>query len=406
MRAPIVVAILLLLALAQPHVVSGQGASYFTITPCRLLDTRTSGTPITLTAKTIQVGSRCGVPTWATAIAGNLVAVAPSDYGLLRLSPGGTSPETSTLNYRAGLTRANNVVMSIAPARQLDLVSSGTVDAVIDLFGYFTASSGVPAARPVAIGTVGGGALAASANVGLVRIGAYWRGIQPTPDPDPSHWNWVSADATVNDARSYGQEVLFILSGSPQWATPGVDNPRGNYPPTDISLWRTYVGGVSRHMCPRIAAYEIWNEPDLSGSSTFGVGWDRDLSQYPTYADYLIEASRLIHANCPGTLVVGPGITDQGSGRVNTLLSTLENTIAPEGPASSFVDVLSGHVYAGTSGDGLAAASQLRAYILDRISTFNPSNVGKEFWLTEFGWNSNAVGTAAQRTGFTTFFSA
>ena len=141
------------------------------------------------------------------------------------------------------------------------------------------------AARPVVIGTNGSGPLSLAANVGWVRTGAYWS----TVEPAPGQWDWNVADAIVDGARANGQQVLYILSGAPQWAC-GCTN--GAARPANIELWKDFVSHVALHMKGRVAAYEIWNEPDLTANTTYGVGWDADLNASPRYVDYLVEAAQ------------------------------------------------------------------------------------------------------------------
>src|SRR5258708_28459203 len=92
---------------------------YFSVSPCRLLDTRqpgqgpalASGTPRLVTV----VGGTCGIPAIARAITANITSVAPTGGGNLKLYPGGgTVPPTSALNFSARQTRANNGVFGLA----------------------------------------------------------------------------------------------------------------------------------------------------------------------------------------------------------------------------------------------------------------------------------------------------
>jgi RHS repeat-associated protein len=85
----------------------------------------------------VQVTGVCGIPSGAASLAGNLTAVAPADVGYLTLSPGDESSPTSTLNYRTGVTRANNFVLGLSSSGQLRLASSSTLHAIIDASGYF-----------------------------------------------------------------------------------------------------------------------------------------------------------------------------------------------------------------------------------------------------------------------------
>ena len=59
----------------------------------------------------------------------------------MRLFPGGTpSPRTSSLNYAAGATRANNAIAALGSAGDLTALASqagGSVQLILDVNGYF-----------------------------------------------------------------------------------------------------------------------------------------------------------------------------------------------------------------------------------------------------------------------------
>src|SRR4029453_11759608 len=194
------------------------------------------------------------------------------------------------------------------------------------------------AARPIVIGTNDGGPLSRAAHVGWTRASVYWSSIEP----QLAQWTWTQADAVVDDARSNNQQVLFILSGAPGWAC-GCTN--GAKPPA-IDLWKRYVAQVAAHMKGRIAAYEIWNEPDLSDNTSFGVGWDADVTVAPRSVDYLAEAARIIRSVDPAARVVGPALSGGLNFRTYQILSQLETTEFPDGNASAFVDIVSVHANA------------------------------------------------------------
>ena len=245
------------------------------------------------------------------------------------------------------------------------------------------------AARPVVIGTNDGGPLSRAANVGWTRVSVYWSAVEPSPGA----WTWSEADAAVDGARANGQQVLYILSGAPSWAC-GCAN--GAAPPP-IDLWKRYVGRVAEHMKGRVAAYEIWNEPDLSGNATYGVGWDADLTVAPRYVDYLVEAARIVRAVDPAARIVGPSLSGGWNYRTLQIFSQLEGTEFPDGNASSFVDVISVHANAHDDWTAADAAERLWWNKLYPLQTYNPRNAGKPIWLSEFGWSSDAIGEAAQR---------
>jgi hypothetical protein len=116
---------------------------FYTVTPCRLLDSRLSAPPLQPGGSlTFGAGGICGVPTTAKAVVLNVTAVAPSGTGHFRLGPAGTPrPAASILNFAAGETRAAGPVISTLGLNDgLTLhavMGGGSTHAVVDVSGYF-----------------------------------------------------------------------------------------------------------------------------------------------------------------------------------------------------------------------------------------------------------------------------
>jgi hypothetical protein len=123
------------------------GTSFFTLTPCRMLDTRDPPGPYGGPAiaaggdRNLTLLGRCGVPPGAIALSVNATIIQPASAGFLTLYPGGTaSPLASSLNYRAGQIRANNAVVTLGPGDNLGVhcgQPTGTTHFVLDVNGYF-----------------------------------------------------------------------------------------------------------------------------------------------------------------------------------------------------------------------------------------------------------------------------
>jgi hypothetical protein len=83
----------------------------------------------------------CAIPATAHGVALNVTATLSSDPGFFVVYPGGTAtPGTSTLNYHAGQTRANNVVVGLGPSGDILVYCNqtvGTAHVVIDVNGWF-----------------------------------------------------------------------------------------------------------------------------------------------------------------------------------------------------------------------------------------------------------------------------
>jgi hypothetical protein len=121
------------------------GLCFYTVPPCRVFDSR-QGSPLASDAeKTVQVGSNCGVPLTAKAVALNVTVDSPSSGGHLSVYPNSTPapPQTSVLNFNPGQSRANNAVSALATGGQgtLELrpavANQGTVNVIVDVTGYF-----------------------------------------------------------------------------------------------------------------------------------------------------------------------------------------------------------------------------------------------------------------------------
>jgi hypothetical protein len=129
-------------------------ATFKTVTPNRILDTRpvgTIGTTPRLVANTPASFKVTGqstdnaenVPSTAVAVVGNLTVTNQSYRGYFALTPDKPDgvPSTSTLNFPYGDNRANNVIVQLGAGGLLWLTyvapDGATADAVFDVTGYF-----------------------------------------------------------------------------------------------------------------------------------------------------------------------------------------------------------------------------------------------------------------------------
>jgi hypothetical protein len=129
------------------------GAGYVPFGPQRVLDTRDgtgglSGPFVHSQARKIQIAGEVGLPSSGiVAVAGNITVVHPSAKGYVYLGPDPVShPTSSTINFPAYDTRANNVVVPVnadgTVAATYWAVAGASVDIVLDISGYFISSGG------------------------------------------------------------------------------------------------------------------------------------------------------------------------------------------------------------------------------------------------------------------------
>jgi hypothetical protein len=113
------------------------GLSYYTLSPCRVLDTRQNAGPFTGTLNVNVTGSGCGVPTTAQAYVFIAAVVPPSPLGYLTLWPfGGVQPVVSTLNALDGALTSNIAVVPAASG-SVSAYASNPTQLILDISGYF-----------------------------------------------------------------------------------------------------------------------------------------------------------------------------------------------------------------------------------------------------------------------------
>ena len=146
----------------EGYVAPGAGGSsaglYEPLAPVRVCDTR-SGNPSGLSgaaaqcngqsleggiARIVQVAGVGGVPSSGVeAVVLNVTVTDPTSGGFLTVYPAGASrPTASNLNFVAGATVPNRVIVPVSPSGQVELyASAGSVDAIVDVGGWYADGS-------------------------------------------------------------------------------------------------------------------------------------------------------------------------------------------------------------------------------------------------------------------------
>jgi hypothetical protein len=123
------------------------GANFYPLIPCRLVDTRNpygpSGGPglAANVDRVFTVTGQCGIPSSALAISVNLTITGPASAGDLRLyAAGGSLPVSTTISYSSGQTLADNMLAPIGNGGGVGVhcdQPSGSVQFILDVNGYF-----------------------------------------------------------------------------------------------------------------------------------------------------------------------------------------------------------------------------------------------------------------------------
>ena len=270
------------------------------------------------------------------------------------------------------------------------------------LAGAFAILGGQPAAAAVPVSPYGvnihapqGPQLAAlldrveAAGIGWVRVDFVWASIEP----QQNQFSWPVYDAIVGAAEARGIAVLGILAYTPAWAT---DGPVQTGVPRAVVDWEDFCFRAAHRYRGRVAAWEVWNEPNLPRF------WTGSRDQY--IERILQPGAAAIRAGDPGAAIGGPGLAHLTSGQsdwYDWLLEVLQR-------AGDRLDFISHHVY-DRDGPGdvtirLEAATPFgnKPQFWDLTSpsvreVIERANLAdRPFWLTETGWASDEVGEAQQ----------
>ena len=214
-----------------------------------------------------------------------------------------------------------------------------------------------------------------AAGVKWVRIDFAWEGVEGAYKGARNAWYIGMMDTCVNLARARGINVLFTLWVTPGWANGFQSN---RMPPTNPQDYADFAQWAADHWRGRVAAWEVWNEPDPWQQFFQGTTLQ--------YAQMLMAAYPRFKAGDPNTLVVlgGPSSND------DTWIGELYDL----GVKDSF-DVLASHPYQGIADaepehadDGhrwwFTHAAALRALMVAR------GDGAKPLWFTEFGWSAHS----------------
>jgi outer membrane protein assembly factor BamB len=123
---------------------------FYTVSPCRAIDTRQPAGPYGgpslaggAPQRAFPLAGQCGIPADARAVVANLTAVVPGADGGLQVAPSGVSSGIATLAVKQGQVRAVNAVLGLTGdplgvvAATADLPAGVTVDLLLDVTGYF-----------------------------------------------------------------------------------------------------------------------------------------------------------------------------------------------------------------------------------------------------------------------------
>jgi outer membrane protein assembly factor BamB len=219
-------------------------------------------------------------------------------------------------------------------------------------------------------------------SAGWVRAALHWSDLEP----QQGAYRWDQLDTLAASAQSRGLRLLLSVGQSPAWA-----GASGGLPdkPDDFGA---FMGALAARAAGKIAAYEIWREPNVASPGATQPPKASD------YAELLVAASTAIKRADPCALVLNgalrpaapntPGVGDD--------LAFYRDMLAYDGGAARRAyDVLAVELNTGgVLGKGnwsRANPAQSRGYfghvyvVRDEMTAADEAN--KQVWVVQMGYN-------------------
>ncbi|MHB8873712.1 MAG: GH39 family glycosyl hydrolase [Myxococcaceae bacterium] len=244
-----------------------------------------------------------------------------------------------------------------------------------------------------------------------VRMDFNWFDFQPTSGAPQFGY----LDPIVQAARNNGLQIYATVAYTPQWASPlaGCDNNSSNEAlkclnkiPANQADWTNAVTAVVTRYKGQVYCWGIWNEPNLR---TF---FDGSLNDFVN--QIFLPAAAAIRAADPTAKICGPelaGLTASsswnGSNGTCAFGSCIRNGWEIDlsellTRVGSHIDIITQHTYKADGAGVMKAlldgesfgATLTHDSIRHVIDTHG--GAGKEFWLTETGWEHTPQGSSTE----------
>lgn len=231
-------------------------------------------------------------------------------------------------------------------------------------------------------------------DVGWVKVQVSWKLHEPRPGEYDEEL-FSELDRLVGGANGQGIKVLLSVSKAPEWsrATTEMDGP-----PVDYGRFEAFMRYLATRYTGRVAAYELWNEPNLQ----------REWNGSPLSAADFVELMRRgvagVRAADPAALLISgaPAPTGINDG-INAIDDRVYFRAALAAGMAGLVDGAGVHPYGWANPPDSRAADATQAssshnnhpsfFFADTLEDYHMMLVAAgagdlKLWPTEFGWGT------------------
>jgi hypothetical protein len=227
--------------------------------------------------------------------------------------------------------------------------------------------------------------------VGWVKQQVTWHTIEHGPD----NFEWEPLDRAVEACAGFGFKLLLSVVHAPDW-TRVSELETG--PPADYAEFGRFMGQLATRYRGRVAAYELWNEPNLARE------WRGDTLDPARFVALVAEGATAVRAADPDVLVISgaPAVTG-----INDGVEAIDDRVFLRGMyeagVAQWVDGIGAHPYGFANPpdeswqDSAHVASSHNDhpsfFFRDTLEDYHAimtayGDTGRQIWVTEFGWPS------------------
>jgi hypothetical protein len=232
---------------------------------------------------------------------------------------------------------------------------------------------------------------AANLGIGWIKQQVDWNSVEYAR----GLYHWGELDQLVEQAQARGLKIMFSVARAPGFSRPEPVEEDG--PPTDFTIFRDFMHALSNRYKGRVAAYELWNEPNLRREWR---GFDLSAEKF---VELIKEGSGGVRDGDPDAAIISgaPAVTGIDDG-VNAIDDRKYLRAMIAAGVAQYVDAIGVHPYGAANPPDERArdATHLRSsyndhpsfFFLDTLEDYHAilteANIDKPLWVTEFGWPS------------------
>ncbi len=169
---------------------------------------------------------------------------------------------------------------------------------------------------------------------GWVKQEIPWREIEGI---QKGRHDWYRPDLIVNLVEERGLNLVVRLDRQPFWSQTDPAVPQDNEPPANLQDFGDFCGAMAERYRGRIAAYQVWNEPNLSRE------WGGRPPNPVEYTALLQVCYEAIKAADPEAIVISAGLAPTGTDDATAMPDDAFLRGMYEAGAAAYFDVLGLH---------------------------------------------------------------